>query len=147
MAYRMTAAQGTSGLGVLIALYDTLAGNLRRAAEAERAGDIDTRAREANHALLVIGHLEDWLTRGSEGELAQGLTAFYERLRQGLIQAQIRRSAEDMEDLMTRVLDLRESWQRVEAQGAQREPEIMPPAAAPNLLAAHGEYQRGSWSA
>jgi flagellar biosynthetic protein FliS len=81
MAYRKMAVGGASGLGLLIALYDTLAGDLRRAADAERANDIEKRCREANHALLVIAHLEDVLSRGVKGELTQQLAAFYSSLR------------------------------------------------------------------
>jgi flagellin-specific chaperone FliS len=44
MAYRKTAVGGASGFGLLIALYDTLAGDLRRAADAERANDIENGA-------------------------------------------------------------------------------------------------------
>ncbi len=61
LSYRKTATEGASGFGLLIGLFDTLAGNLRRAAEAQRANDMEKRCGEANHALLVIGHLENWI--------------------------------------------------------------------------------------
>ena len=80
----------TRGCGLLIALYDTLVGNLRRAAEAQRSNDIEKRCQEINHALLVIGYLEDWIDRESEGELAQKLVAFYATMRKKLIEAQAR---------------------------------------------------------
>ena len=38
LAYRKTAVEGASGFGLMIALYDTLAGNLRRAAVELDAG-------------------------------------------------------------------------------------------------------------
>ena len=86
-AYRQTAAEANDGLGPLIALFDTLAGNLHRAACAQRDNDIATRCDEARHALLVIGFLEDWVARGAEGELAAGLKAFYDSLRRAVIAA------------------------------------------------------------
>ena len=46
LAYRKTAVEGASGFGLLIALYDTLASDLRRAARS-RAGQ---RHREAEPA-------------------------------------------------------------------------------------------------
>ncbi len=114
LAYRKTAIEGASGFASLIALYDTLAGNLRRAAEAERNNDIEKRCQEVNHALLVIGYLEDWVERSSGGELAQKLVGLYSSLRRKMIEAQVKRSAEILERQMERVLGIRESWQKME---------------------------------
>jgi flagellin-specific chaperone FliS len=122
--YRKTAAASSSGgLGVLIGLYDTLAGDLRRMAEAERGDDLVRRCREANHALLVIGCLEDRVTKGSSGELADQLTAFYGSLRRNLVLAQAKRSPEMIEEQMAQVLKLREAWQAIELRAPAPEPE------------------------
>lgn len=113
--YRRTAAASSSGgLGILIGLYDTLAGDLRRMAEAERGDDLVRRCREANHALLVLGCLEDCVTKGSSGELADQLTAFYASLRTSLIVAQAKRSPEMIEEQMAQVLKIRAAWQAME---------------------------------
>jgi flagellar biosynthetic protein FliS len=114
LAYRKTAVGGASGFGLLIALYDTLAGDLRRAAIAERANDIEERCKEVNHALLVIAHLEDGLSRGSGGKLAQQLVVFYSSLRRAMMQAQVKRSPEILEQQIALVLDVRAIWQRLE---------------------------------
>ena len=53
MAYRKTAIGGASGFGLLIALYDTLAGDLRRAAEAERSSNLESRTREVDRKSVV----------------------------------------------------------------------------------------------
>src|SRR5579863_134401 len=100
MAYRKTALGGSSGFGLLIALFDTLAGDLRRAAEAERSNDIEKRCNEINHALRVIAYLEDGIERGSGGELAQQLAGFYASLRRKMIEAQARRSASILDEQM-----------------------------------------------
>jgi flagellar protein FliS len=115
LAYRKTAVEGTSGFGLLIALYDTLAGNLSRAAEAQRRNDIQKRCEEANHALLVIAHLEDWIDREGGGELAQKLIRFYSSLRAKLIEAQVKQSAEMLEQQMNLILAIRGTWQDLEA--------------------------------
>jgi len=150
LTYRKTAAAGASGFGLLIAFYDTLAGDLRRAAEAERENDIARRCREVNHALLVIGHLEEWVTQGPGGELANQLAAFYTSLRRGLVEAQVRRSARLLETQMKRVLELRETWQQFDLQAAPARPEILPPTwreQEPAAAAAPAELHRLSWSA
>src|ERR1700722_14184419 len=97
IAYRKTALRGASGFGLLVALYDTLAGDLRRAAEAGRRNDIEARCQQVNHALLVIAHLEDWIDQGPGGKLAQQLMAYNASLRGKMMGAQAKRSAEILE--------------------------------------------------
>lgn len=118
LAYRKTAAEGASGFGLLIALYDTLAGDLRRAADAERNNNIEKRCLELNHALLVVAHLEDWVDGTSGGELAQKLFGFYSTLRRKMMEAQARRSVEILEQQMAQVLNIREMWQEMELRGS-----------------------------
>ncbi len=118
LLYRKAAANGATGLDLLIALYDTLAGDLRRASEAERSGDIEKRCESVNHALLVVAHLEEWVNRGSGGQLARTLTAFYSSLRSKMIEAQVKRSPQIFEEQMMFVLDVRRSWQETGSRGA-----------------------------
>jgi len=117
LAYRQTAAQGASGFGLLIALYDTLAGNLRRAAQAQRENDIERRCQEVNHALMVLAYLEDCLRRGPGGSLAQQLLAFYSSVRRKIMDAQVKQSAGSFEREMEAVVKIREHWQKVEMRG------------------------------
>jgi flagellar protein FliS len=125
MAYRETAA--ASGTGLLIALCDTLAGDLRRAADAERRNEIEQRCRELKHALLVIGHLEHWLDRGSGGELAERLKAFYASLRRRIVVAQAKRTPALLEEQMELVLKIRKEFQAAEIRYEPAGPEIMAP--------------------
>src|SRR5579863_864896 len=127
LAYRKTAVEGANGFGLLIALFDTLAGNLKRAAEAERAGDLGKRTQEANHALLVIGCLEDWVLRGPGGELSNKLSRFYRNLRCSIVQAQARRSAADLEKQATIVLEIRQAWQQTDLRQGSPESDIFSP--------------------
>lgn len=151
LTYRKTAAAGLDGLGLLIALYDTLAGDLRRAAEAERRNDIARRCREASHALVVIGNLEHWLERGSGGELAETLKGFYASLRKNIIAAQAKRSPAIFEEQMALVLKLRAEFQNMEDKGAaSTEPHNLPPIATQQrneLFMAKRERSQLSWSA
>jgi flagellar secretion chaperone FliS len=130
LVYRMTAVQGASGFGLLIALYDTLAGDLRRAAEAQRARALDKRAKELNHAIAVIGVLQNWVDPGS-GDLAKQLSSFYTQLRRTIMQAQVQQDAAMLEELMNETLHIRETWQRLDLRSEQSGPEILPPAPAP----------------
>jgi flagellar protein FliS len=130
ITYRNTAVSGASGLSLLIALYDTLIGNLRRAAEAQRAGQLDKRANELKNALAVTGCLENWID-ADKGELAQQLMAYYSGLRRVIMVAQVRQSAEMLEEQMHRALQIRQSWHDLNARSTAQDAEILPPAAAP----------------
>jgi len=147
--YRKTAAASSGGgLGLLIALYDTLAGDLRRMIEAERGNDLVRRCREANHALLVIGYLEECVTRGNSGDLADQLTAFYASLRRKLIVAQARRSPAIIEEQMAEILKIREAWQAMEMKTQPAAPEILRPTSAEKFAGDEAEPPgRLSWSA
>ena len=149
LTYRKTAIEGESGLGLLIALFDTLAGDLRRAAQAERSGDISKRCREANHAILVIAHLEECVAQSEGGELSRKLTAFYVGLKGQIINAQAQRSAVLLEKLMADVLAVRAYWDRANVPGTPI-PEFASVAPAQDLsygAVAYAGYSQGSWSA
>ena|SRR5580698_7047562 len=149
LTYRKTAAQGASGFGLLVALCDTLAGDLRRAADAERANEIETRCREVNHALLVVGYLEDGVVRGSGGVLAQRLMAIYSSLRRKMIEAQAKRSAELLEQQMAVVLMLRKHWHELDVRATTQVevPEWMPAQSFSTLASQQYEPCASSWSA
>jgi flagellin-specific chaperone FliS len=149
LTYRKTAAQGASGFGLLVALCDTLAGNLRRAADAERSNDIEKRCREVNHALLVVAYLEDGVARGSDGVLAQRLTIIYSSLRRKMIEAQAKRSAEILEQQMTVVLTLRKHWHEldVRATSPAEVPGWVPAQSFSSFASQQYEPSASSWSA
>jgi len=146
LAYRKTAAESASGLTLLLSLYDTLAGDIRRAAAAQRRNDIGARCREVNHAFMVIAFLEDRMSRGNNGNLAQRLARFYSGLRRQLIKAQARQSAEMLEELMDSVLEIRKVWQQVELRPLPGEGAVPGPAATPSLTE-RTEWIGSSWSA
>ena len=146
LAYRKTAAESASGLTLLLSLYDTLAGDIRRAAAAERRNDIAARCCGVNHAFMVIAFLEERMNHGNSGDLAQRLASFYSSLRRQLIRAQSKRSPEMLEDLMDSVLEIRKAWQQVELRAVSSAEEV--PASAPTpRYAETGERTPSSWSA
>jgi len=87
LSYRTAAIGGASTIGLIIVLFDTLAGDLRRAAAAIRKNDIETRCKELNHASLVLGQLETWIDLKNGGESASTLSRFYAYLRAKMMEA------------------------------------------------------------
>jgi flagellar secretion chaperone FliS len=149
LAYRKTAAAGASGFDLMIALYDTLAGDFRRGAEADRRGDFAERSKQLNHALTILAVLEDKLQKGSGGELARTLAAFYVRLRRRIIEAQVKRQPEILDQEMEQVLKVRAIWQKIETH-ADGTPATQRPAQRKGYpgAASYGESRSSmSWSA
>ncbi|QMV17501.1 hypothetical protein GOB94_01340 [Granulicella sp. 5B5] len=114
ISYRMAAVDPASPIALLLALYDTLVGNLYRAAAAIRAGDIDVRCAQLSHAYLVLGQLESWLDYAHDQRLSESLATFYAHLRTQMLKASIARDASVMDNLVPLVLQIRATWQQRE---------------------------------
>ena len=112
LSYRRSAIEGASPIGLVIVLYDTLWGDLRRAAEAIQASDIAARCKELNHGFLVLAQLECWVAPENGGELAASLTQFYRYLRAKMMDASVNQSARTLEELMVLILHVRSAWQQ-----------------------------------
>ena len=118
LSYRRSAIEGASLVGLTVALYDTLAGDLNRASRAVRQSNIEARCREANHALLVLGHLESWLDFTENADLVRSLGIFYAYIRQRIMCAQAQSAASIFEELGTLVVQTRASWQQLDLRNA-----------------------------
>ena len=119
LTYRRVAIAGASTIGLMIALFDTLVGDLRRAAAALRKGDIETRCREMNHAALVISQLESWIDLKNGGESAQTLSRFYPYLRAKMLEAAGAKSASLLDKQIEMILHIRSAWQQLDASPPQ----------------------------
>jgi flagellar protein FliS len=114
LSYRRSAIAGASPIGLMIALFDTLAGDLRRASNALRKNDIETRCKELNHAALVLGQLESWIDLKNGGESAKTLSRFYAYLRAKMLEAGATRSASLLESQIEMILHVRSAWQQLD---------------------------------
>ncbi|MES2394211.1 MAG: flagellar export chaperone FliS [Acidobacteriota bacterium] len=113
-SYRQSSIEGASPIGLVIALYDALAADLRRATDALRRDDIETRCAELHHAALILGQLEDWIDHKEGGDLAESLTAFYGYLRAKMLQASLQKSATLLEDQIELILGVRTAWHQLD---------------------------------
>lgn len=112
LSYRKTAVEGASAIGLVIVLYDTLWGDLRRASDALRDNNVELRCHELNHAFLVLGQLESWVVQENGGVLADSLNQFYRYLRAKVMEASLGQSATTLEELMDLILHVRSAWQQ-----------------------------------
>jgi flagellar protein FliS len=114
LSYRRSAIEGASPIGLIVALFDTLVGDLRRAALALRKDDIETRCRELNHATLVLGQLNEWIDLENGGESAQTLSRFYAYLRAKMMEAAVSKSAKVLDTQIEMILHVRSAWQKLD---------------------------------
>lgn len=111
-AYRNSATEGATHLDILLACYDALAGEIRMAGEAAAKNDIPARCRHSQRALLLIGHLESWVSLLDDPELAGSLVSFYEYLRAEILQLQAGSGLDKFMSLALVVCETRATWQK-----------------------------------
>jgi flagellar protein FliS len=114
LSYRKSAIEGASSIGLIIALFDTLAGDLRRAAAAIRKSDIEKRCKEMDHASLVLGQLASWVDMDKGGDSAQTLSQFYAYLRATMMEASVTQSAALLDTQIDTILQVRSAWQKLD---------------------------------
>ena len=111
-AYRNSATEGATHIDILLACYDALAEDIRMAGNAAVKGDLATRCRYSQHALLLIGHLESWGSLLDDPNLAASLVSFYEYLRAEILQLQLSSELDKFMNLALVVCETRAAWQR-----------------------------------
>ena len=130
LSYREAAVQGASPVGLVVLLYEQLLEDLRRAVKAIEQNDIELRTNKINHAIAVIGYLQDKLDMERGGSVAQNLERFYTYLRGRLMEAQFQQSKPILAQQIEELLELRDAWVAVErAQQPNSAPQ--PPASQP----------------
>jgi flagellin-specific chaperone FliS len=138
--YRSLAGEGASHLGLLLAVYDRIAEDIRQAGLAASQTNIAVRCLHTEHALLLLGHLQSWLALLEEPPLEQTLDTFYQYVRGSLMQLQTGGVSEDFARLALQVSEARSAWYR---RSVRREPtgEVLSPLAEP------AQPVRTNWSA
>lgn len=112
--YQQTSARGASPVGQVVALYDTILRDFRRAEDAIHAGDVQKRVFELNHALTVIAHLRSVLDFERGGEAAHRLQRFYEITRGMVLEANVGGNTQTLRKLQDLYGTLRQAWHEAE---------------------------------
>ena len=114
--YTQLAVEGTSPVGLVVALYDNVMKSLYQARRAVLANDIERRTQHLNHALSVVAHLEGTLDMEQGGEVAMTLSHFYTYARHKILEVSLSNSAQKLEELLFDFSSLRGAWQVVDKQ-------------------------------
>ena len=120
LAYRKASLQQASTVGLVIALYDTLVGNLGRAAAAMERNEIEARCAELTHGFKILHQLELMIDLERGGQAAINLRRFYTHLRGQMLSSQFQLSPSILHKQMKLIIDVREAWQQVDGQDTQR---------------------------
>jgi flagellar secretion chaperone FliS len=114
-AYRQSSAIGGSPVGQVVALYDTILRDLRRAMSAMEAGNVEKRVVAVNHALVVIGELQGVLDFEHGGEPARHLEDFYKVARTMVMQGSVTNSRETLQEVAAMIMRIRSAWSQIES--------------------------------
>lgn len=117
-AYQEAAVRGTSPVRLTVLLYDQIIQDVGRADHALNQNRIDICAQEIGHAAAIIGYLQATLRSEAAPGIARNLGRFYTRLRDKLMEAQVRSSRQVLEQLRQELNEVREAWATVEAETA-----------------------------
>jgi flagellar protein FliS len=120
LSYREAAVRGASPVGLVVLLYEQLVEDLRRAERAMENNQVEGRTSSINHALLIVGHLQNQLNLQAGGQVARNLERFYNLLRNKLLEAQVWISKEIPKEQISLLLDLRDAWTVVEREQGAR---------------------------
>jgi flagellar secretion chaperone FliS len=113
-SYRQANVRGASPVRLVICLYEQAIEDLRQAVIALEKGDIEGRTRGINHALIVLAQLQGTLDMERGGEVARNLNKFYNVVRSGLAEAQMKQSARILEQQVSQLVLVYEAWLEVE---------------------------------
>jgi flagellar biosynthetic protein FliS len=119
LVYRRAATQHASVVGLVIALHDTLTGNLQRAAVAIDEGNIQLRCEELTHGFKVLTQLDAMLDMKKGGETALKIRRFYNHLRRQMLVAQFKLDSAILYAQVKAVLEVRGAWQQVDETATQ----------------------------
>jgi flagellin-specific chaperone FliS len=111
-AYRNSATEGATHVDILMACYDAVAENIRFAGKFAAMGHIPARCRHSERALLLIGHLESWVSLVDDVGLAASLQEFYKYLRAEILRLQLCAELDRFMDLALVVCETRAAWQK-----------------------------------
>jgi flagellar secretion chaperone FliS len=113
LSYRASAVREATPAGLVVILYDILVGDLRRAINSMRSGDVERRCDRLKHGLSALQLLEGSLDYEKGGDTARSLSRFYSHIRSQVLQAQFENDPRILEQQIDLIFSVREAWQEV----------------------------------
>jgi len=121
-AYRQFAGQGAGLVSLVVQSYDQIINALYGAIRAIEVHRIEQKIKDLNHALLLVGHLQNALDFEAGPEVARNLDRFYNLARRRIIQASAQNSTPMIQEIAQDFLVMRKAWEQVEKSVALAQP-------------------------
>jgi flagellar protein FliS len=115
--YQQTQVLTTSGVQLIVLLYDSAIQSLELAREGMRNNNSDDKARFLGRAVAIVTELSNVLDFEKGGEIAQSLYRLYDYMLAELLQANLRNNSRHLEGPLKCLVTLREAWQTIARQG------------------------------
>ena len=110
-AYRQVQVESSqSPLELVVMLYDGALGSLAQARAALERRDLVAKGREMSKALSIVGHLQGTLNMEGGREIAQELDRLYVYITERLLEANMKRTVEPIDESMKLLTTLRDAW-------------------------------------
>ena len=125
--YRQTQIETSTTLDLVLMAYDGLITNLDQTVTALQADpkQIEVATEKIIRAQQIVEALDEGLD-ADKGELPELLSKFYDFLRRGLIQANLSKSADELQEIVKTVTQVRDYWQ-ASIEFTDQPTEISPP--------------------
>ena len=135
-AYRHHRVHSSSGVGLIIMLYETAISSLQKAHSALKAKDIEQRTNSLNHVQAVIAELQSSLDPAQGGEVADHLNLFYNVARGLANEANADGSTKPVQQLLSQFRSMLVAWRKVDKSTSgpseqQGTPEPLPARSSP----------------
>jgi len=108
--YREQALAGSTGVELVIALYDGAIRFLYRASQCVAEGDVYGRRVAVKKALDILMYLQARLRPDVGGKAAQSLGEFYAAMFQMVLEASHHESAEELHEVVLCLRNVRDAW-------------------------------------
>ena len=116
LTYRENAVRSATPIELVVILFDAAIDDMRRAAVAAKANDIEERATAIRHAMLVLQQLQGTLDFEKGGQVARQFEQFYNLIRAKLLESQLSNSPELVQQQIQFMSEVRDCWAEAERQ-------------------------------
>jgi flagellar protein FliS len=108
--YQDTSVRGAGPIELVVVLYEAAITDMRQALAAMQKSDIESRSARISHALIVLQQLQGTLDFERGGGAARQFEQFYNLTRAKVLEAQMRGSAELMQQQIRSMSEVRDCW-------------------------------------
>lgn len=113
LTYRENAVRGATPIELVVILFDAAIDDIQRARTAIKNNQIEERTSAIRHAMLILQQLQGTLDFAKGGQVARQFEQFYNLIRAKLLEAQLRNSADQMQQQIRFMSEIRDCWVQV----------------------------------